>query len=143
MPKWRRSFHRIATGFMCLLFCGLVALGARILLAATRQPNKSMLVFGLLFMAMAAVAAGMQFWFLRRMISEFSFDGCLLQFRTLGVTQTQTRAASDLSEIREWRGRGGPLGYRLTFRDGEKAYLEFYVSNAQVAAQLLSQVAGA
>ena len=61
---------------------------------------------------------------------EFSYDGRTLRISTLGRPRMQTRDRSEIAEVGEWRGRGGPLGYRLKFHDGGKFYLQFGVSNA-------------
>jgi hypothetical protein len=61
---------------------------------------------------------------------EFSYDGRTLRISTLGRPRMQTRDRSEIAEVGEWRGRGGPLGYRLKFHDGAKFYLQFGVSNA-------------
>ena len=39
------------------------------------------------------------------------------------------RPLSYIKTIRDWKGRGGPLGYRLQFQDKQKLYLEFSESN--------------
>lgn len=137
MPKWRRYFPRIACGFMCLLFASVGFLSARPLLAAATAPRHGILIAILLFVAMAALSIGMQIWFHRRIISEFAFDGRSFQFRTLGLSRRQTRELSEIAEVRDWRGRGGQFGYRLAFRDGAKAYLEYSVSNSMTVAEQL------
>lgn len=134
MPNWRRYFHRIACGFMCLLFVCLGILSVHFLATA---PHRGILIASLLFVTMAAVSIGMQLWFHRRIISEFAFDGRSFQFRTLGRSRRQTRELSDIAAVRDWRGRGGPFGYRLIFRDGTKAYQEYSVSNSMAVAEQL------
>jgi hypothetical protein len=64
------------------------------------------------------------------MISEFQYDGSMLQFRTIGIAEPQMRPLGDIADIRGWLGKGGPLGYRLLFQDRQKLYLEFSVSNS-------------
>ena len=64
------------------------------------------------------------------LLREFNYDGRTLQFRTLGIRQTQVRPLEDIAQVKEWSGRGGPIGYRLVFRDGWKVYLEYAVPNS-------------
>jgi hypothetical protein len=134
MPNWRQYFHRIAGGFMCFLFVCLGALSVRFLANA---PHRGILIPGVLFVTMAALSIGMQVWFHQRMISEFAFDGRSFQFRTLGRSRRETRELSDITAVRDWRGRGGQFGYRLVFRDGARAYLEYSVSNSMAVAEQL------
>jgi hypothetical protein len=72
----------------------------------------------------------MQLWFRRRIVREFTYSGSALHLRTLGIHGMQTYALSQLAEIREWRGRRGPVGYRLVFQNGWNAYVEQTVENA-------------
>jgi hypothetical protein len=69
------------------------------------------------------------------MVCEFDFDGSTLRFRTLGIRQT--RPLADVAQVKDWRGRGGPIGYRLVFRDGAKVYLEYSVANSIALADQL------
>jgi hypothetical protein len=137
MPKWRQYFNRFAGGFMCVLFAGLGLISARVLFTAGAPPNKAPIIVSLLFMAFTTAAIAGQFWFLRRLVCEFAYDGLTLQFRTLGIPQTQIRPLADLAQVNEWRGRGGPLGYRLVFHDGGKVYLEYSVANSIALANQL------
>jgi hypothetical protein len=130
MPKWRQYFHRFAGGFMCVWFAGLGVYSARTPFAAGTRPEKARIIVSLIFMALATSAIVAQFWFQRRIVCEFTYDGSTLQFRTLGISQTQMRPLEDIAQVKEWRGRGGPIGYRLVFQDGAKAYLEHSVANS-------------
>ena len=131
MPKWRQRFYTIAGGFMCLLFAGFAFLAARPLLRPEANgPQRGLLIASSVYLAVALLSIGVQIWFHRRIISEFHFDGRSLRFRTLGISSMETRDVSEIARIRDWRGRSGALGYRLFFRDGGKAYLEYSVSNA-------------
>ena len=135
MPRWRQYFNHIAGGFMCLLFAGLGWLNARILFASAA--DKARILFSVLFMALPVAAIASQFWFQRRIICEFGYDGCTLQYRTLGIPEMQVRPLQDLGQITLWRGRSGPIGYRLVFRDGAKVYLDFSVANSIALADQL------
>ena len=97
MPNWRRYFHRIAGGFMCLMFACLGVLSVRFLATA---PHRGILIASLLFVTMAAVSIGMQIWFHRRMISEFVFDGRSFQFWILGRSCHQTWELFDIAAVR-------------------------------------------
>jgi hypothetical protein len=127
MPKWRQYFNRFAGGFMCVLFAGLGLISARVAFAAT---DKAPIIVCLIFMAFTTAAIAGQFWFQRRIVCEFDYDGLTLRFRTLGIRRTQVRPLEEIAQVEEWRGRGGPLGYRLVFRDGGKVYLEYSVANS-------------
>ena len=49
----------------------------------------------------------------------------------------ETLDLSEIAEIRDWIGRGNPLGFRLKFRNGRKYYIEYSVSNsAAIAAEI-------
>lgn len=144
MPQWQKRFHRTAGAVMCLLFVAFGFLTARPLFRTVPAvPGKTLLIASVLYLAAAAVGIGMQLWFQRRIISEFLFDGRSFRYRTLGVSTFETRALSEIAAIRDWRGRSQPIGYKLLFRDGRKAYLQYCVSNSKVVAeQLRLHVAG-
>jgi hypothetical protein len=73
---------------------------------------------------------GIQMWFQRRIVCEFDYDGRALQFQTLGIRQTQVRPLEDRAKVKDWSGRGGPIGSRLVFRGGRKGYLYYSVANS-------------
>jgi hypothetical protein len=136
MPKWRQYFNRFAGGFMCVLFAGLGVMSARIAFASDARTDKARIIVTLIFAAVTCAIAG-QFWFQRRILCVFEYDGRTLRFRTLGIPQTQVRLPADIAQVKEWRGRGGPIGYRLVFRDGWKVYLEYSVANSIALANQL------
>ena len=136
MPKWQQNLHTFAFGVMCVLFAGFGLFSGRFLLhAGDYWQAKGLLVSSLVFVAIAALSIGLQVWFWRRIVSEFTYEGRALRFRTLGNAEMQTRDLSEIAELNVWRGRGGPLGYRLRFRDGGKIYLQYAVSNSVTAAE--------
>jgi hypothetical protein len=137
MPKWRQYFNRFAGGFMCLLFAGLGWMNLRILLAPATYADNYRLLFSLIFMVLPVSAIVSQFWFQRRIICEFGYDGYTLQYRTLGNSGTQMRLLQDLAQVKGWSGRGGPMGYRLVFQDGGKLYLENSVTNSMALSERL------
>jgi hypothetical protein len=51
--------------------------------------------------------------------------------------RTQVRSFAEIKQVKEWRGRGGLIGYRLSFRDGGKVYLEYSVANSIALADQL------
>ena len=120
---------------MCLLFTGFALMTAWPLLHPEAIPPPTALrIASFVYVAVAVLSIGIQFWFRRRIISEFEFNGRSLRFRTLGISSMETRDVSEIASIRDWRGRSGMLGYRLVFRDGRKAYLERAVPNATAVA---------
>lgn len=136
MPKWRRYFHAFAAGFMCVAFVCVGCVAVRGFFPSAAEPRtKGLFIAGAAMIAMVIFCIGGQVWFRRRMIAEFSFDGSALRFRTLGNPEMETRDLSQIAEVRDWRGRGTPLGYRLKFRDGRKFYLEYSVSNSAAIAE--------
>ena len=134
MPKWQQYSHRSAV-VIVILFGALISWGFHS--APSRQPQGRnvwaiawMIVLGLSFI-------GGGFWFWKRLIKEFHYDGRTLTFNTLASSETQVRDLSAIEEVSEWTGRGGPLGYCVKFRDGAKLYLQNGVSNAAVLAERL------
>jgi len=116
---------------MCLGFGGFIIGSSRFAFQARQLlPNRTLLVFSAMFVAMALFGIGSQIWFRRRMISDFTYDAQALRYRTLGIAEMQMRTLWDIAKVRTWRGRGGALGYVLRFRDKHKLYLEFSVSNS-------------
>ena len=139
MPKWRRYFHTFSCGFMCLLFAAIGVMNGRFALPpATGRANRALIFFSLIFIVFAGIAIGAMLQYRRQLIDEFSFDGRALSFRTIGIPEMETRDISEITQLREWRGKGTPLGYILTLRGGRKLYLEYSVSMATaLAAQIL------
>jgi len=140
MPKWRRYFHTFGAGFMCLWFAGLCILGVRVLFSNTNG-RAGLALVSALFAAMSVVAVCIQTWFLRRMVSEFSYDGSVLAYRTIGAPELRMAPLSQIAEVRPWRGRGGPNGYRLVLQGAGKLYLEYSVPNAEALAAELASAA--
>jgi hypothetical protein len=138
MPKWQLYLHKSAGVFMFLVFGGMGFMNVRLMIAGMHAgPNRAILFFSVLFVFFVVAAVTSQVWFHRRIISEFRYDGSSLQFRTIGTQEPQMRPLADIASIREWRGRGGPLGYLLQFQDKSKLYLEFSVSNSIALANRL------
>ena len=142
MPKWQQIGHDFGFWTMSVLFTGFALFNVRILFQAWEsRDSRAILVFSCLFIAFTCVAIGGQVSFRRRIVKEFTYDGYTLQFSTLGTAMPQTRALSEIAGLREWKGRGGPFGYRITFRDGKKIYLQYGIPNAvAVAADILRNV---
>jgi hypothetical protein len=86
-------------------------------------------------LGLGLIGIGFRFW--KGLIKEFNYDGRTFTFTTLASSEMQVRHVSDIEEVGEWRGRGGPLGYRIKFRDGAKLYLQNGVSNAAALAERL------
>jgi hypothetical protein len=138
MPKWHWYLHKSTGVFMVLVFGGMAFIDGRMMIAAAHAgPDRAIMFFSFLFVLIVGAAVGSQVWFHRRIISEFRYDGSTLQFRTIGTQEPQMRPLADIASIREWRGRGGPLGYRLQFQNKQKLYLEFSLSNSVALANRL------
>jgi hypothetical protein len=121
---------------MCLLFLGVGIFNGRFVLPGPGRPPGMRVASGaFIVFAIAAITGSVRFR--RRMIREFRYDGATLRFHTLGIEEEQIQALAQISEVREWQGRGGPIGYELIFRDAPKAYLEYSVSNANALAEEL------
>ena|SRR5579872_929604 len=140
MPRVLRYSHTLGLAFMCVILVtfGLFVTGF-LFPAGSPGPGPIVPGSGLVMVAVPALVVGTQLWFSHRLVSEFSFDGRLLRFRTLGLAQTQTRDVFEIAELSDWRGRGASLGYRLRFRDGAKIFLQYRVSNASAVATQLRQ----
>lgn len=136
MPRWHRNVHRFGFGLMCALFALFGFMQVRFLpLSGNDRAARGAALIGVWLLAIATIGFGMQLWFWRRMVAEFSYSGQALRFRSLGRPEMQTRVLSEIADIRTWRGRGYPLGYRLRFRDGEKIYLQNSVSNCEAVVE--------
>ena len=137
MSKWQQRGHTFACGFMCILFAGFGLLNLRILSQTALQGGIAPAAFSIGFLIFVTWAIAMQFRFQRRIVSEFHYDGFMFELRTIGIRQTQTIPISKIMSVREWRGRGGALGYRITFQDGGKVYLGYSVTNAMQVGERL------
>jgi hypothetical protein len=137
MSKWQQRSHTFACGFMCILFAGMALLNLRILSQTALQGDIAPAGFSLGFLIFVTWAIAMQFRFLRFIVSEFRYDGFMFEFRTIGIRQTQTKTLSQIAAVKEWRGRGGPQGYRIVFQDRGKVYLSYGVTNAAQVGELL------
>ena len=133
MPPRSRFAHTGGFAVICFLLACILAYDIDVLLQGGRVPVKGALGSTVALLAVGALAVGVQLWFRRRIITEFTYDESALRFRTLGIGEMQVRDVKDIAGLSEWRGRGGILGYRLHFRDGAKAYLQSSVSNSRAA----------
>jgi hypothetical protein len=138
MPRWQKNLHRFSFGLLFLVIGGfaLVNLHFVPLLRGAGAAKGAMLIM-LWMVLIAAIGIGTQLWFWRRMVSDFSYDGSALRFRTLGRPEMETRYLMEITNICDWRARGSRMGYRLTFRDKQKIYLQYSVSNSAEVAELI------
>jgi hypothetical protein len=141
MPRWVRNLHLFSFVVMLILFLSLTLLILwSFRLAGNGQAFKGMLVISFWFVAIVVLGIGAQTWFWGRLVKEFSYDGYTLQFRTLGRPAIQTRRLAEIASISQWRGgRGGPLGYRIKFRDRTKIYVQYSVSGSALATERITQ----
>jgi hypothetical protein len=132
MPEWQRSVYRFAPWLCLLIFLMFSVLIGRPLLANVAVSRKVMIGMTIFFLAPTIWGMATMTWFQRRIIAECIYDGCTLQFSTVGRPEPEMRPILELSQIEEWRqeGRfsaGGLLGYRLTFRDSSGRKQKLYV----------------
>jgi hypothetical protein len=124
---------------MCVFFAGLCALAGAVFVAAligTTPDRGAQLVFSFFFAAFAVWAVVSMVRGLKTNVREFSYDGRLLQFRTLTCSAEKIRERAEIAEIRRFEGRGGSCGYCLRFRDGQKIYFDNSSRVAILAEQL-------
>src|SRR5579864_3174188 len=88
MPKWRRWFHNLAFGFMCLAFTGIGFIALRGLFPSADR-SRGLLVASSLMMGMVIFNISGLLRFRRRTFAEISLDGHALRFRTLGSRQME------------------------------------------------------
>ena len=132
MPRWQQHGHR-APIFIVALVGALMWWGFR---TAPSHPSDGRNWFAaicLITLGLGLIAGILWFW--KRLIKEFTYDGRTFVFNTLARPEMQVRDLSAIEEVGEWTGRGGPLGFRIKFRDGAKAYLQYGVSNAAALAE--------
>ena len=132
MPKWQQYGHRaplvIVPLFGAFIWWGFVTAPSHQSQGSNSFAAISLLVLGLSFI-------GGVLWFWKKLIKEFNYDGRTFTFNTLASPEMQVRDLSAIEEVGEWTGRGGPLGFRIKFRDGAKLYLHYGVSNAAALAE--------
>ncbi len=134
MPKWQQYSHRSPLVIVILLGA-LIWWGIHSAPRHQPQGRNDWAITLMIALGLGLIASG--FWFWKRLIKEFNYDGRAFTFNTLASSEMQVRHVSDIEEVGEWRGRGGPLGYRIKFRDGAKLYLHNGVSNAGALAERL------
>lgn len=136
MTKREQALLRIAFWFL-LVFCAVLTVQAFRLFgqpgfqkAAPGEHFAIYLVLAPLF-AFQLLFAGSQFRRNSQTIVEFECDDNSIQFRKLGDTHKETRPLYHIVKIYKWRGLGQPVGYRLLFCDGAKAFVNYSLSNAK------------
>ncbi len=136
MTKREQFLLRIAFWFL-LSFCAVLAVQTFRLVGQPSFQKTAMgehiaiyLVLAPLF-AFQLLFAGSQFRRNSLTIVEFECDENSIQFRKLGETHKETRPLYDIVKVYKWRGLGEPVGYRLLFRDGTRAFVNYSLSNAK------------
>ncbi len=84
----------------------------------------------LLYGAISAMAIASYLQVRNRVITQFDYDGSTLYYRTAGHPETRTLPMVDLHKIKDWRTKGGTLGFILVFRDGQKLNVDFALANS-------------
>lgn len=144
MSHWQRAVYRYAPWLGLLIFLLVAAPVLRPFLATGLLPRGPFLIICAIALGASIYAIATMTWYARRVIAECSYDGCMLQYSTVGHPETAFRPIQELTDIDEWRearGRfGGPalLGYELRFRDTEKLYLLLTTPNAPDLARRLA-----
>ncbi len=136
MPPRKQLFHVCVTGFLFTVFAAAALVNAELLLPS-HPTSPAMRVISFLFILLCLGIIAMLFWYRRRIVREFSYDGVTLHLKTLSISEPLPRFPAQLLVIREWAGRGGLMGYQLIFRDLPKAYLEDDTPNARVLIERL------
>jgi hypothetical protein len=139
MPKWQQYSHRSPV-VIVILFGALMWWGFHSVPSHQQQGRNVWPITLMIVLGLGLIESG--FWFWKRLIKEFNYDGRTLTFNTLANSEMQVRHISEIEEVGEWRGRGGPLGYCIKFRDGGKLYLQNGVSNAAALAEHLRNALG-
>jgi len=133
MPKWQQYSHR--SPVVLILFGALIWWGFHSSPSHQPQGRNFWAITWMIVLSLGFIGNG--FWFRKRLIKEFSYDGRTFTFNTLASSETQVRNVSAIEKVGEWTGRGAPLGYCIEFRGGAKLYLQHGVSNAAALAERL------
>jgi len=105
MPRWQKNVHRLGLVVTCLLLGGLgLANFYSLSIAHGLTAVNGMLFLTFWLIVVAAVGIGSQLWYWWGMVSDFTYDGGALRFRTLGRASAETRALPETADIREWAG---------------------------------------
>src|SRR3974390_3437032 len=83
---------------------GAGIMSVRFIFLGTSTQTRGLVVASLIMATFAVFAILGQLWFHRRMISEFTLDGEALRFRTLGISEMQTRHIPEIAKISDWQG---------------------------------------
>ena len=138
LTKWQAASRRLAAGLVCLVWCGGGVWPFHAAVSRHLAPLDPALIGMIAFFPVLGL---LTFWAMTRRDGwravEFTCDDSSFQFRKVRRAQAETRALSEVVKIREASGRGGPIGYEVVFRDGQKVFLERRLPNAQAAADWL------
>ena len=125
-----------AAGFVFVVWgLGLLLYGSA-LAGSPTAASRELAPFAFLPFA-GIVAIATEIWCSRGTVEEFSCDERTFRFRTRWKAHAEVRELSVIAAIHEQRGRSGPTGYRLVFRDGAKAYMPYRLPNARALAEWL------
>jgi hypothetical protein len=132
MPKWQQYGHRAPLIIVAVLGA-LMWWGFHTAPSNQSQGRNGFAIICLIVLGLGLIGGVLWFW--KRLIKEFNYDGRTFTFNTLSIPEMQARDLSAIEEVGDWTGRGGPLGFRIKFRDGAKLYLHYGVSNAAALAE--------
>jgi hypothetical protein len=136
MPQSVRVVHKLSFWLTCLVSAGVPSIVFWLMWA--KKATVGMAALWVVVLVMGALVIVGESRFRSQLVTQFTYDGRMFQFRTLGQPEMQCTPAGGVAKIEDWRGRWGRKGYRLTFRHGEGAYLQFAVPNSrELVAQLI------
>jgi hypothetical protein len=140
MPKFYQAMHFFGCGVMCLFFTGLFVLAGTVFVAAftgAGPDSTAYVVVSIPFAGFAAYAVVSLLRSLNTLVREFSYDGRQFRFRTIAHADEYIRELADIAEVRQGQSPRGSGCFVLSFRNGQKVYLDFSLPNVAVLAELL------
>ena len=134
LPKFQQRNHVLACGFMCLMFTGIFALAGTLFVAGLIGigPNPGAGVVGVVIMGPAFCIIVSLIRGLKTQVREYTYDSRQLRFRTIADSRQHVRDLADIAEVREGHSPRGSTCYVLSFRHGQKVYLDYALPNVAI-----------